>query len=89
MPTDLTAVRDHPAAILAAIPQGASPQPTGLLAALALLEHEERHGVTFAALDNDALASVREAYDALDNTEPTFEQVRDLARSVADLLGLE
>jgi len=73
MSTDLTTVRDHPAAILA----NEAKDPAG---SVHLLMYEVDHNVTFAALDNDALAAVREAYE--------FAPQSDLASAVCDLLGL-
>jgi hypothetical protein len=73
MSTDLTTVRDHPAAILA----NEAKDPAG---SVHLLMYEVDHKVTFAALDNDALDAVRTAYAADDNTE--------LAGAICDLLGL-
>lgn len=85
MATDLTTARDHPAALLDA---AANPYPASIL-----WKYERDNGVTFAALDNDALAAVREAYARMQEA-PRNSGDRNLARidladAVADLLGLE
>lgn len=77
MSTDLTTVRDHPAAILA----NEAKDPAG---SVHLLLYEVHHNVTFAALDNDALAAVREAYERDD-----LASLLEFRSAVCDLLGLE
>ena len=83
MPTDLTKVNDHP------VPLIGKEWPA---AADFLRWYEQGKGVTFAALDNDALARVREAY-ALDVAARTPEEMftanADLVGAGRDLLGLE
>lgn len=78
--TDLTTRRDHPSAIL---------DKGGRTAAAARLRvHEQEFGVTFAALDNDALTAVREAYEAK-RANPSDNLGGDLADAIRDLLGLD
>jgi hypothetical protein len=95
MATDLATVKDHPATIIDRLREHST---TGFRsfsqAASHLRDFERRESVTFAALDNDALAAVREAYAAF--SEHTGEITQDeinalitLRRAVADLLGLE
>jgi hypothetical protein len=83
--TDLTTIYDHPAVLLAKIPEGdeswgsvehrlGSPD-------LILRRHEAEHSVTFVALSNDALAAVREEYArcaALNHTSTLMHLVNDL-----------
>lgn len=57
-------------------------------AAKFLREHEAANGVTFVALDNDALAAVREAWENK-TRDPSKYLGGDLADAVAALLHLE
>lgn len=91
MSTDLTTVRDHPAALLEATSRQHAEDNPGTrgsedaahlaMAADLLRAYETKHGVTFVALSNDALAAVQEAYEAND--------ANGLRSAVSDLLGLE
>jgi hypothetical protein len=82
MPTNLTTVRDHPAAILQA--------DNFQYAARSLTDYEVEHKITFAALDNDALAEVRAQY-AIDpfDAPSTVGLLNDLRAAVNSLLGLD
>lgn len=93
MSTDLTTVPDHPAAVLAnhptldAVTRGES--------AAVLRTYEQRHGVTFAALDNDALAALRAAWAMPEDAQNDAGRQQQVERWAAiedaarDLLGLE
>jgi len=72
-------VYDHPATIVENAEGGSTVDSR--LHARRLRAYEKDHDVTFAALDNDALKAVREAY-AADDDETLHDAVRDL-------LGLE
>lgn len=82
MSIDLKAVPDHPATLLN--------QFGGTRDAVAILRaHEEEKEVTFAALDNDALIAVREAYEALMTSDVLMgAPVQALTSAVNDLLGM-
>ena len=89
MPTNLDSVRDHPANLLMAFEPGIAHGFVG--AAGHLLDYEADKGVTFAALDNEALATVREDFAAVCanvNSPQMPNEVRNLIDSVRDLLGL-
>lgn len=107
MPLDLTRVKDHPSRVLDRItydgPKGESETQTQFAlrlvraanieeAATALASYEGEHNVTFAALDNDALAAVREAYAAgedatgIVDVSTAHQALRD---AVNALLGLD
>lgn len=74
---DLTKVADHPARLLDAEDHHS--------AAAHLRDYEHDHGVTFAALDNNALEYVRQEWTrGVHGAAGT-----DLAGAVKDLLGLE
>lgn len=85
MPTDLTNVYDHPAVILE---EDCYPVVAGRLR-----YYEITHGVTFAALDNEALQDVRAAYEQLAATSLDPAEIiwaaQELKRTIACLLGLE
>jgi hypothetical protein len=95
---DLTAVKDRPATLLriaadnlvrVPMPAEDSALARGLHVAAATLDsHEREHGVTFAALDNDALEAVRDAYEALKTGVVTVDKADDLLAAVQGLLGL-
>ena len=93
MPTDLNLVSDHPVALLRKAAQDNHDRTHAPLvsaayeaAAETLRKHQREQGVTFAALDNDALARVAETYAAY--TDGSVEGGGELAAAVADLLGL-
>lgn len=98
MSADLRTQRDHPAALLQAeadrlsrpeVHRGTITHPGEWSRAADLLrQHEAMHQVTFAALDNDTLARVREAYEHPHETS-AFRAGDDLADAVRDLLGLD
>jgi len=98
MSTDLTTVKDHPATLLREhyAPQqvaiGNIDDADGLVIAGRVLNDYERvNNVTFAALDNDALAAVREAYTEVEGLPfgaQRHQALDDLAAAVRDLLGL-
>jgi hypothetical protein len=94
MGTDLTAVHDHPAVLLdreavTFAAEGATITVESFRrSATRLRSYEQDHGVTFAALDNDALAYVRHTYDAATSRMSTGEDVADFVGAVRDLLGL-
>lgn len=85
MPADLKTIYDHPANVirdwLVELPTPHAERPGGIRAAEVLRSHEAEEGVTFAALDNKALAVIYETYDAALSSE--------FKRAVADLLGLD
>lgn len=90
---DLTTVHDHPATVL---DQCEGPM-FYVIAAAALRRYEQQNGVTFVALDNEALTAVRAAYEhtvAVEET-PDFDNyalvsaLDDLRLAVVDLLGLD
>lgn len=85
MATDLRHVGDHPSVLL---------DENHPMQALLLRIHERGHDVTFAALDNEALKDVREAYaQSLGGYHPTVGEIarnlRDLMDAVDRLLGME
>ena len=85
---DLKKVNDHPGTLLR---KHGSP---GEISAELLRQYEDANGVTFAALDNDALADVRTAYDRLTGGDThgwvNIERIqRDLLVAVDSLLGLD
>ena len=88
MATDLTKVNDHPAALLET--GNLNDVKTEVDAARALRRYEQDRGVTFAALDNEALARVREAYDRANTvrTDDRESALSDFQDAVSDLLGL-
>lgn len=97
MATDLKQVQDHPARILWDIAErnGArlkAPASEAAFKAAAerLHAHEQENGVTFAALDNDALARVAESYDLLTGGGSVNRDLvqQDLNDAIRDLLGL-
>ena len=106
MPTNLAAVNDHPSTVLiAAAPKPDHEVVTNIQhfvadsaravwferAAHVLREYEAQHDVTFAALDNDALANLRDAWDACADSSdvPAFlKQVKVVFEAISDLLGL-
>lgn len=95
MATDLTKVQDHPAELLlrkAAQDRherlGTEVARQGIKsAAETLRKHEQEHGVTFAALDNETLARVAETYD-LYARQPGQYKAYEVCDAVRDLLGL-
>jgi len=99
MSTDLTTVKDHPATLLrkhyAPIQASLGNDTEAVIytsAGNALSNYEQVNNVTFAALDNDALSAVREAYETAADTpfgsEKEADALRDLYGAVRDLLGL-
>ena len=97
MSTDLKTVQDHPAAILRKGPTGGIALPTANAmrehAATMLDRYEAQHNVTFAALDNDALKAVREAYAEASKDRSGYSHLAyqcddDLRRAICDLLSL-
>lgn len=95
MSTDLTTVRDHPATLLRKVAEDvvtmSATRRHGMKDAAEVLDlHENLNGVTFAALDNDALAAVREAYAEFLTGEGDYQYIGGgpLADAVRDLLGL-
>lgn len=93
MATDLTKVQDHPTALLRKAAEESHylkgtpvAQSAFKAAADTLKEHEKENGVTFAALDNEALARVAEAYETY---RDDVEHPGVLASAIADLLGLD
>lgn len=106
MTLDLKTVNDHPATLLErGFPKPDPDNDKDLFgfvgasvaahwvgeAARALRTYETHHNVTFAALDNDALAQVREAYDGLYSADPLRADlaVGDLVSALCSLLGLD
>lgn len=96
MPTDLTKVSDHPATLLETRPSGvpALDIPRILTDAAFLRNYERLMSVTFAALDNDTLAAVREAYSYFSPRSQHFDYVPVAAvlwllTALDALLGLE
>lgn len=90
MPTDLTQVHDHPARMLD-MRNGPTDLFTAHECAEYLLVYERAKGVTFAALDHDALAAVREAFEQVQSAGNAFDCAQagqDLAEAVNQLLGL-
>lgn len=92
MATDLTKVNDHPVAILRKRAQEradllslGSVQAAFEHAAATLTQHEDEHGVVFAALDKETLARVVRGYEDVISGEPEG----DFLDAVRDLLGLE
>lgn len=89
---NLSTTYDHPAVLLDGA-ANSGPYPTGQVSAAFLRIYEKDHSVTFAALHNDALAAVREAYEATQAESPdahtNYQRASDLASAVRDLLGLE
>ena len=79
MAMDLTTAHDHPAVLLTERRQE--------MAATILRDYESERGITFAALDNDTLASLRAAYEAIDGPN-SGQAMADLVNAVGDLLGL-
>jgi hypothetical protein len=69
MSVDLTTAPDHPVRVLADWLDGLPPthheRPGGYRCQEVLSAHEREKGVTFAALSNDALQRIREAWDGL------------------------
>jgi hypothetical protein len=97
MATDLTTVHDHPATLLFKWAEGqhtAERHDAVESMAYCLESYQEEREVTFAALDNDALAAVREAYLGYSTTS-RFDSGRkasyadDLASAINGLLGLD
>lgn len=98
MATDLTKVNDHPVTLLRkhAEEHHRRLNHPALAAAVesaaeTLRAHEQEHGVTFAALDNEALSRVAEAYERVSTSGPGYKQdfaEVDLADAIRDLLGL-
>lgn len=96
MSTDLNAVKDHPATILSALAdtliEGGWVRATVADTANVLREYEQEHAVTFAALDNDALAAVRDAHALVERSDlGSVQRVRALSAlylAVGGLLGL-
>jgi selenocysteine lyase/cysteine desulfurase len=93
MNTDLTKVQDHPATVLRTEATTHSITSSVYITGAETLEsYEKEHGVTFAALDNDALEAVREAHEAFHNADSADSYqvaATSLADAVRDLLGLE
>lgn len=97
MSTDLRIVRDHPVNLLTDwyAPQAAGPQGERafLDTARVLRSYEEKNAVTFAALDNDALDQVREAFSNLHNgawsEQSDWSKAMQLAEAVSALLGMD
>lgn len=91
MSTDLARVNDHPAAVLER--QANVTQMVAHTAAEALREYEQEKKVTFAALDNDTLAIVRQAYENVQmlpsGLTAYMASQRELNQAIGDLLGLE
>lgn len=71
MATDLKTAKDHPANIL-------RDNHTEYGAAEDLRDYEEANDVTFAALDNQTLQRIREAYEGVIDDEALIAAVRDL-----------
>lgn len=98
MSTDLTTVKDHPATLLrkhyAPIQASLGNDTEAVVytsAGNALNNYEQVNNVTFAALDNEALAAVREAYAEAEDLPfgaQRHQALDDLAAAVRDLLGL-
>lgn len=105
MTTDLKVARDHPATLLESSDAPSKPaEPfsdfeftereynSGVSdAAEFLRNYEYQHGVTFAALDNDVLQSVRNSYARIAQavTLPQANMEREeFIHAVAELLGL-
>lgn len=100
---DLSNVYDHPAAVLRSTADAiAGRYPITVedgdaarslhVAAATLDSYERAHSVTFAALDKDTLASLREAYDRLSDSDQYEDRViaaNDVANAVRDLLGFD
>ena len=96
MPTDLNTVKDHPAQILndrdASLTTDDGRMPDDLeYAANVLRAYESNNNVTFAALDNDALAVLRDAYEGVVNQQGYIsrERVSALLSAIDGLLGME
>lgn len=99
IPNDLKTVYDHPAVILEDFDEFAVPTDGPRACAGLLRKWEAKHGVTFAALDNDALRDVREAYSrktdaygiGAEESHAYLESCRlaDLESAINDLLGLD
>jgi len=100
MSTDLTKVQDHPATLIEAASKVhgdhlSAKFTEGFHAAGNYLRGVETgRGVTFAALDNDALEAVREAYKVsveakrVGYTHLALQADADLRSAIGDLLGL-
>lgn len=94
MSTDLHDVHDHPVRIigewLSTLPVPHQERCGGIRAGEVLQDHERAQKVTFAALDNDALARVREVYEHQMSAEgmDAYDAAVDMVSAVADLLGL-
>lgn len=94
--SDLTTAHNHPANLLRdfyAPAHATVADAEGYRAAASALNgFETVNKVTFAALDNDALARVRESYadaaDADSGSEYRKQALSELAAAVSDLLGL-
>lgn len=89
MATDLAVIHDHPATLLSQQASlGSDTYADGMATAASFLRGYERTGgVTFAALDNDALSAVKEAWEAL-GPSAFLSPVSDLHSAVQALLGL-
>lgn len=87
----LNTVHDHPAVLLLAAGETDLASSVARDAATILRDYEASHSVTFAALDNDALAEVRKAYDLLIGGGSKNEGLimADLVNGIRDLLGLD
>lgn len=91
MAIDLSAVRDHPARIIREYAGDFVEEVTINGAAAHLEAYEAREGVTFAALDNDALEEVREEYAKVRDLacDMNYFGAQRLADAVNSLLGLD
>lgn len=97
MVTDLKAAYDHPANLLRRVSarwrQRDLDQSAGYSrSADALAIYEKNNDVTFAALDNGTLATIREQFNAARDVDLPMdvrnEAAEDVLRAVTDLLGL-
>jgi len=93
MPTNLIAVKDHPANVLRAeATQHSITSSVYITGADVLSAYEAANGVTFAALDNEAYKTVQEAYAAFEHapygSEERLDLLAQIADGVRDLLGL-
>lgn len=91
MSTDLLTVHDHPVNVLREGMKAWDYIPFSGPATV-IRTYEKEHDVTFAALDNDALQEVREAYNTFLDAQDGYIPPRggsDLANAISALLGLD
>ena len=95
MATDLKAVKDHPAQILhdrdpSLIRDDGKDLGSVRYAANILWAHESNNNVTFAALDNDAIKAVREAYEQIAACDGyvSWLRLQALMSAIDGLLGM-